>query len=52
MAARDRRIQPSEIGPTEDGARLRISWGDGERSEYVPRELRIEVTPLKLEPQF
>jgi DUF971 family protein len=37
----DSRVDPKEIGPTEDAARLRIVWGDGERSEYEPRFLRL-----------
>lgn len=32
---------PVEVGPTEDGARLRIRWADGEASEYPPRYLRL-----------
>jgi ATP-binding protein involved in chromosome partitioning len=32
---------PTQIGPNHDGTRLRIVWGDGEFSEYEPRELRI-----------
>ncbi len=36
------RFQPVEIGPTEDGARLRIAWQDGAISEYEPRELRLK----------
>lgn len=32
---------PREIVPTEDGARLRISWEDGRASEYAPRFLRL-----------
>ena len=32
---------PLEIGPTEDEARLRISWKDGVASQYVPRRLRL-----------
>ena len=39
--ARDPRIEPHEIGPTEDGAKLRITWKDGVVSEYVPRYLRL-----------
>lgn len=31
----------SEIGPTEDGRRLRIEWEDGHVSEYEPRQLRL-----------
>jgi ATP-binding protein involved in chromosome partitioning len=34
-------IEPAEIGPTEDGAKLRIEWKDGIVSEYVPRQLRL-----------
>ena len=41
MSARDPRTEPAEIGPTEDGTRLRIAWKDGRVSEYVPRELRL-----------
>ena len=37
----DARVDPKEIGPTEDAARLRIVWGDGVRSEYEPRFLRL-----------
>jgi DUF971 family protein len=33
---------PRHIGPTEDGARLRIEWSDGHISEYEPRYLRLE----------
>lgn len=36
----DDRHRPDEIAPTEDGARLRIVWGDGVASEYAPRLLR------------
>ena len=32
---------PAEIGPTEDGARLRISWKDGHESVYEPIALRM-----------
>ena len=39
--ARDPRVEPVEIGPTEDGSRLRIEWKDGVTSEYVPRYLRL-----------
>ena len=38
----DPRFQPDEIGPNEDGTRLRISWRDGHVSEYLPRELRLK----------
>ena len=36
----DERFQPTDIGPTEDGSRLRIRWGDGAVAEYEPRLLR------------
>lgn len=32
---------PTEVTPTEDGARLRIRWADGHASEYEPRDLRL-----------
>ncbi|HEX9886929.1 MAG TPA: DUF971 domain-containing protein [Longimicrobiales bacterium] len=35
------RYTPGDIGPTEDGARLRIHWRDGHVSEYEPRSLRL-----------
>ena len=38
----DRRTHPVTVGPTEDGARLRIEWGDGHVSEYEPRYLRLQ----------
>ncbi|HUP51785.1 MAG TPA: DUF971 domain-containing protein [Longimicrobiales bacterium] len=41
MSARDPRIEPAEIRPTEDEARLRIAWKDGRVAEYEPRELRL-----------
>lgn len=41
MTPRDQRIEPDQIGPTEDGTRLRILWKDGASFEYVPRELRL-----------
>lgn len=41
MTPRDPRLEPREIGPTEDGTRLAITWGDGVRSEYRPRFLRL-----------
>lgn len=41
MSPRDPRVEPAEIGPTEDEARLRIAWKDGAVHEYVPRELRL-----------
>lgn len=36
----DLRTTPDRVEPTEDGARLRITWRDGHRSEYPPRYLR------------
>lgn len=36
----DLRLKPEEVGPTPDGTRLAIRWGDGVSSEYVPRYLR------------
>lgn len=41
MTPREPRVEPLEIGPTEDEARLRIAWKDGVTSEYEPRELRL-----------
>ncbi|HSG49085.1 MAG TPA: DUF971 domain-containing protein [Longimicrobiales bacterium] len=38
---KDPRFSPEQIGPNEDGTRLRIVWADGEFSEYEPRDLRI-----------
>ncbi len=35
------RFTPAEIGPTEDGQRLRIAWADGAVTEFVPRALRV-----------
>ena len=32
---------PQDIAPNADATALRIVWGDGEFSEYTPRELRI-----------
>jgi DUF971 family protein len=37
----DPRVDPKQIGPTEDATRLRIVWGDGVLSEYEPRFLRL-----------
>jgi DUF971 family protein len=34
------RADPVEIGPTEDGTRLRIRWTDRHESVYEPRYLR------------
>lgn len=39
--ASDPSIEPHEIGPTDDGSRLRITWKDGVTSEYVPHYLRM-----------
>lgn len=41
MTPRDPRFEPVAIGPTEDEARLRISWADGVASEFPPRDLRL-----------
>jgi DUF971 family protein len=41
MSPADPRVRPAEIAPTEDGARLAITWQDGVRSEYEPRSLRL-----------
>jgi DUF971 family protein len=38
---KDPRFHPEQIGPNDDGTRLRIVWGDGEFSEYHPRDLRM-----------
>ena len=35
------RNQPVHVGPTPDGTRLRIEWGDGASSELEPRTLRL-----------
>ena len=37
----DPRFMPEDIGPTEDGTRLRIRWRDGVVTEHVPRQLRL-----------
>jgi len=37
----DPKVDPREIGPTEDGSKLRIEWKDGVVSELLPRALRI-----------
>jgi DUF971 family protein len=36
-----KRTRPLNVGPTEDGQRLRIRWADGHTSEYSPRHLRV-----------
>lgn len=41
MSSADPRFRPTGITPTEDGARLAITWEDGVRSEYEPRFLRL-----------
>ena len=38
---RDPAYLPEEVGPTEDGTRLRIAWKDGHVSTYAPRDLRL-----------
>jgi len=38
----DRGTHPVTVGPTKDGARLRIEWADGHVSEYEPRYLRLQ----------
>ncbi len=35
------RYKPAEVGPSDDGARLRIAWQDGHESLYDPRKLRL-----------
>jgi DUF971 family protein len=40
MSAKDPRHQPLHVGPTPDGTRLRIDWGDGATSDLEPRMLR------------
>ena len=34
---------PDEVGPNEDGTRLRIRWRDGAESSYAPRSLRLAM---------
>lgn len=34
-------VTPEEVGPSQDGTRLRIRWKDGHASEYEPRSLRL-----------
>lgn len=41
-ADRRARNEAVEIGPTEDGSRLRIRWADGHESTYEPRYLRLQ----------
>ncbi|MEQ1857825.1 MAG: DUF971 domain-containing protein [Longimicrobiales bacterium] len=41
MSLRDPRHEPVSVGPTEDEARLRILWGDGQSTEFWPRDLRL-----------
>lgn len=38
---RDARTTPEEVGPTADGAALRIVWRDGSSSILAPRQLRV-----------
>ncbi|MGH7475630.1 MAG: DUF971 domain-containing protein [Longimicrobiales bacterium] len=33
---------PTYVGPTDDAAKLRITWADGHVSEYSPRYLRLQ----------
>jgi DUF971 family protein len=35
------RNTPLEVGPDEEGTRLRIRWGDGFESLQAPRDLRL-----------
>lgn len=35
------RVDPDQIGPSEDGSMLRIEWKDGVVSELAPRDLRL-----------
>lgn len=37
----DPAASPDEVGPSQDGTRLRIRWKDGHVSEYEPRALRL-----------
>jgi DUF971 family protein len=37
----DPRNTPLEIGPDEEGTRLRIRWKDGFESTHLPRDLRL-----------
>lgn len=37
----NRSVEPIEIGPTPEGTRLRILWGDGHVSVYSPLYLRL-----------
>ncbi len=41
MSPRDPSHEPVSVGPTQDEARLRIQWRDGQASEYWPRDLRL-----------
>jgi len=41
VSPRDPRVQPVHVGPTEDGSRLRLEWGDGGVSDLEPRTLRL-----------
>jgi len=33
--------RPVDIGPSDDGSALEITWGDGHASTYQPRDLRL-----------
>ncbi len=37
----DSATRPESVGPSEDGAQLRIEWKDGHVSFYPPRSLRL-----------
>ena len=37
----DPKFHPETIAPTDDGTRLALDWGDGVRSEFEPRHLRL-----------
>lgn len=41
MTGRDPSFHPEDIGPDEQGTRLRIRWRDGEVSLFEPRHLRL-----------
>jgi DUF971 family protein len=41
VTPRDPRFEAAAIGPTEDEARLRVEWKDGQVDEFHPRDLRL-----------
>ncbi len=45
--ARDPETTPREIGPTADGAALRIVWEDGGESVLAPHALRVRCPCAK-----